>query len=112
MKCDEPWFLLSNLPEEATRRQILNRYAERFEIEEAFKDLKWLQRLEWQQIKKPEVIESLLHFVFLGWWLLWRLEGKDLPKREKQGKHHISWFRRSWEKLQLLSRPPELCFVS
>lgn len=112
MKGDEPWFLLTNLPEDISRRQILNRYAERFEIEEAFKDLKWLQRLEWQQIKKPEVIESLLHFVFLGWWLLWRLEGKDLPKREKQDKHHISWFRRSWEKLQLLSRPPELCFVS
>jgi len=112
MKGGEPWFLLTNLPEDISRRQILNRYAERFEIEEAFKDLKWLQRLEWQQIKKPEVIESLLHFVFLGWWLLWQLEGKNLPKRDKQAKHQISWFRKSWEKLQLLSRPPELCFVT
>lgn len=112
MKGDEPWFLLTNLPKEITRRQILNRYTERFEIEEAFKDIKWLQRLEWQQIKKPNVIESLLHFVFLGWWLLWKLEGKDLPKREKYSKHHMSWFRKSWERLQILSRPPELCFVS
>jgi len=40
MKDPEPWFLLTNLPEAITRRQILHRYAERFEIEEAFKDVK------------------------------------------------------------------------
>jgi hypothetical protein len=40
MKNPEPWFLLTNLPDKFTRRQILNRYAERFEIEEAFKDVK------------------------------------------------------------------------
>jgi hypothetical protein len=129
MKDDEPWFLLTNLPSKYkigvegelevddehgfTRRQILNRYTERFEIEEAFKDIKWLQRLEWQQIKKPKVIESLLHFVFLGWWLLWKLEGKKIAQQHtKHQKHQISWFRQVWEKLHTLSRPPELCFVS
>lgn len=111
MKGSEPWFLLTNMPETVSRRQILNRYAERFEIEEAFKDLKWLQRLEWQQIRRPDVIESLLHFVFLGWWLLWKLEGKMLPKRYRHANQQISWFRQTWEKLQILSRPPELCFV-
>jgi hypothetical protein len=44
MKDSEPWFLLTNLPDEVTRTMILHRYAERFEIEEAFKDVKWLQR--------------------------------------------------------------------
>lgn len=118
MKDDEPWFLLTNLPSRDddqrqgySRKQILNRYAERFEIEETFKDMKWLQRLEWQQIRKPEVIESLLHFVFLGWLLLWRLEGQHIPKRYKRSKQQLSWFRVTWEKLQVLSRPPELCFV-
>jgi hypothetical protein len=112
MREPEPWFLLTNLPENITRRQILNRYTERFEIEEAFKDIKWLQRLEWQQIKKLGVIESLLHFIFLGWWILWKLEGKDTPKQQSnQRKHQISWFRLVWEKLHTLSRPPELCFV-
>lgn len=112
MKELEPWFLLTNLPENITRRQILNRYAERFEIEEAFKDMKWLQRLEWQQIKKRDVIESLLHFIFLGWWLLWKLEGKDTVRQYvKQPKHQISWFRLVWERLQILGRPPELSFV-
>jgi hypothetical protein len=37
MKDPEPWFLLTNLPSEGeaavTRRQVLNRYTERFEIE-------------------------------------------------------------------------------
>ena len=77
MKDPEPWFLLTNLPNTTTnhrkgdaagvtRRQILNRYAERFEIEEAFKDVKWLQRLEWQRVKKRNVIRNLLLFVFLG----------------------------------------------
>jgi len=40
MKEPEPWFLLTNLPEEVTYRQVLNSYAERFEIEECFKDMK------------------------------------------------------------------------
>jgi hypothetical protein len=80
MKDPEPWFLLTNLPEDITRRMVLNRYAERFEIEEAFKDVKWLQRLEWQRVKKPAVIRTLLLFVFLGWWLLWRYAANDLPK--------------------------------
>jgi hypothetical protein len=100
MKDDEPWFLLTNLPEEMTRRRILNRYAERFEIEEAFKDIKWLQRLEWQRIRKPEVIRSLLLFVFLGWWLLWFCIAKDQPRVRLHPKKRLSWFRLAWEQLQ------------
>jgi DDE family transposase len=99
MKDDEPWFLLTNLPEEITRQQILNRYAERFEIEEAFKDIKWLQRLEWQRVRKPEVIRSLLLFVFLGWWLAWRYI--TVPEQPKvHPKKKLSWFRQAWEQLQ------------
>lgn len=102
MKDPEPWFLLTNLPEEITRTMILHRYAERFEIEEAFKDVKWLQRLEWQQVKKMEVIRSLLLFTLLGWWLLWwqrdeqtlATNGKVHPKKQ------MSWFRCMWEQLQ------------
>jgi len=104
MKGDEPWFLLTNLPEEITRRQVLNRYAERFEIEEAFKDVKWLQRLEWQRVKKPEVIRTLLLFVFLGWWLIWRYTLRDLPKQKFHPKKRLSWFRQAWEYLQQLLR--------
>jgi len=108
MKDPEPWFLLTNLPKEITRRQILHRYAERFEIEEAFKDVKWLQRLKWQQVRKPEVIRMLLLFVFVGWWLLWRYTDKELPKQTFHPKKRLSWFRQSWEYLQRLLRTPLL----
>lgn len=103
MKGNEPWFLLTNLPEATTRRQVLNRYSERFEIEESFKDLKWLQRLEWQRVRKSEVIRSLLLFVFLGWWLLWRYVARSQPnQRQIHPKKRLSWFRQSWEQLQTL----------
>jgi hypothetical protein len=108
MKDPEPWFLLTNLPEDITRRMVLNRYAERFEIEEAFKDVKWLQRLEWQRVKKPAVIRTLLLFVFLGWWLLWRYAANDLPKPKYHPKKQLSWFRQAWEYLQHLLRTPLL----
>lgn len=116
MKDPEPWFLLTNLPSEAaakvTRRQILNRYAERFEIEEAFKDVKWLQRLEWQRVKRPEVIRNLLLFVFLGWWLTWRYLAREAQKLSPQNRLHpkkrLSWFRLAWEYLQWLLRTPLL----
>jgi hypothetical protein len=108
MKDPEPWFLLTNLPEEITRRMVLHRYAERFEIEEAFKDVKWLQRLEWQRVRKPEVIRSLLLFVFLGWWLLWHYTTKELPKQRTHHKKQLSWFRQAWEFLQRLLRTPLL----
>ena len=111
MKGGEPWFLLTNLPTEITRRQILNRYAERFEIEESFKDIKWLQRLEWQRIKKPEVIHNLLLFVFLGWWLTWRYVAKELPKQVVHPKKQLSWFRQAWEYLQQLLHIPLLPHV-
>jgi len=108
MKDDEPWFLLSNLPEEITRRQALNRYAERFEIEESFKDIKWLNRLEWQRVKKPEVMHSLLLFVCLGWWLLWQYGAKSLPNSKLHPKKQLSWFRLMWEQLQSLLQVPIL----
>ena len=120
MKDPEPWFLLTNLPDArrkgaadgATRRQLLNRYAERFEIEEVFKDVKWLQRLEWQRVRKAEVIRSLLLFTFLGWWLLWRYVvptvAKETPQQKLHLKKRLSWFRLAWEELQRLLRTPLL----
>jgi hypothetical protein len=116
MKDPEPWFLLTNLPEEITRTMVLHRYAERFEIEEAFKDVKWLQRLEWQRVRKPEVIRSLLLFTFFGWWLLWRYVIPVVTTRTPQKKLHpkkrLSWFRLAWEELQRLLRTPPLTPVS
>jgi hypothetical protein len=107
---------LTNLPDKqrtgdasgVTRCQLLHRYAERFEIEEVFKDIKWLQRLEWQQVRKPAVIRSLLLFVFLGWWLLWQYVAPDIPKQKLPPKKRLSWFRQVWEQQQRLLRTPPL----
>lgn len=114
MKEDEPWFLLTNLPASiASRIQIIHRYAERFEIEESFKDMKWLQRFKWQQIKKTGVIKAVLFFIFFGWWLFWLLS-KDLTKQElnpPNPKHQLSWFRIVSEKIHHLSFPEELRFT-
>lgn len=116
MKQKEPWFLLTNLtPTEASRIQVLHRYEERFEIEEVFKDIKWLQRLEWQQVKKPRTMQALLLFTFLGWWLLWALYRRnktlDRTRRSSHPKHRLSWFRTIWELLHQLFFPPELRLV-
>ena len=112
MKGNEPWLLLTNLPNEITRTMVLHRYAERFEIEEAFKDVKWLQRLKWHQVKKPAAIRSLLLFTFLGWWLLWRYVLPTVTRETHQYKVHpkkrLSWFRQAWEYLQRLLRTPLL----
>lgn len=114
MKDPEPWFLLTNLPEEITRRQVLNRYAERFEIEEVFKDIKWLQRLEWQRVRKPEVIRHLLLFVFLGWWLLWKTRDKtaETTNNRSNQKKQLSWFRLAWEHLQYQLQAPSLFLLT
>lgn len=113
VKGGEPWFLLTNLPAEITRTMILHRYAERFEIEEAFKDLKWLQRLEWQRIRRPDVIRSLLLFVFLGWWLLWRYSDKQPSPRRTHPKKRLSWFRAAWEEFQAqTSTIAQLCLLA
>ena len=113
MKEDEPWFLLTNLPDSITRRQVVNRYAERFEIEESFKDMKWLNRLEWQRIKKSAVVQSLLLFIFFGWWIFWLLSFDLKPDELKSHnpKHQLSWFRVVWEMVHRLSWPDEFRFT-
>lgn len=107
---EEPWFLLTNLPEELTRVQILHRYAERFEIEETFKDAKWLQRLEWLQVKRPAVVRALLLFAFLGWWIFWQLSGRD-QQQAGNPKQRLSWFRAAFEQLKQLCWPEALRFT-
>ena len=116
MKQPEPWFLLTNLPPElATRTQVIHRYQERFEIEEAFKDIKWLQRLEWQLVKKTSTIQVLLLFIFFSWWLFWSFYRRDKNiqtwYRSNHPKKQLSWFRTLWELIKRLSWPVDLRLV-
>jgi len=101
MKQTEPWFLLTNIPaSKFTRQQILRTYAKRFEIEEHFKDIKWIEGYEWHQIKQLSVARTVFAFVFLGWWLLLKAYGQatDHPQtRKTHPKKQLSWFRTIWE---------------
>lgn len=112
MKEDEPWFLLTNIPtNKFTRQQILRTYAKRFEIEEYFKDVKWIEGYEWHRMKKLSVARTVFMFVFFGWWLL--LHAYRATKvahgdthRDVHPKKQLSWFRTIWEYWQRLRLQP------
>lgn len=98
----EPWFLLTNIPVgRLSRQRVLNTYAKRFEIEEHFKDVKWIEGYEWHRIRKTTVAATVFMFVFLGWWLLLkacRPAGiNQQPTRQTHAKKRLSWFRAIWE---------------
>lgn len=103
MKSEEPWFLLTNIPaSKLTRQQILRTYARRFEIEEHFKDIKWIEGYEWHQIRKLRVARTVFMFVFFGWWLLLKAYQATQAKhitthRDVHPKKQLSWFRTIWE---------------
>lgn len=68
---EEPWYLLTN-DFIKTRDQIVAFYYFRFEIEETFKDLKYIFTLKkFYRIKKKQTFIMLLWFYLLGIWLSW-----------------------------------------
>jgi len=110
MKGEEPWLLLTNLsPSKFTRQQIIRTYAKRFEIEEHFKDIKWIQRYEWHQVRKLAVAQTVFMFVFLGWWLMehsCRAVVEVARSRTHHPKKKLSWFRSIWEYWQRIRSEP------
>lgn len=102
----EPWYLLTNIPEETkTKEEIVAMYYFRFEIEETFKDVKHIFELKkFYRIQKQQTFKVLLWFVVLGIWLAFILEK---PKqylltritKNKQGK--LSIVRFLYEQVQL-----------
>ena len=80
---NEPWYLITN-DSISVRDGIITDYYHRFEIEEFFKDAKWLQGLEHLKVKKIQSMSVVLWFVILGWWCMAALD-RDTPVM--QGKH-------------------------
>ncbi len=102
MKGEEPWMLLTNLSaDKFTRQQVIRTYAKRFEIEELFKDIKWIERYEWHQIRSLRVTHTVFMFAFLGWWLLYKACRTVVEQSRAEGVIHpkkkLSWFRSVWE---------------
>lgn len=115
MKSEEPWFLLTNLlVSKITRQQVLRTYAKRFEIEEHFKDIKWIEGYEWHHMKKLTVARTVFMFVFFGWWLLLKAyqtaqgiaPANHQATRKTHPKKRLSWFRAIWEYWQRLRSLP------
>jgi len=111
MKFEEPWFLLTNVPaHKLTRQQVLRTYVKRFEIEEHFKDIKWIEGYEWHRMKKLETARTVFMFVFFGWWLLlkaYNTAANTYPQeRRTHPKKQLSWFRTIWEYWQRLRQLP------
>jgi hypothetical protein len=64
---NERWFIITN-DKDSIRKIIIEYYYFRFEIEEFFKDAKWLQGLEFTKFMKIKSITTLLWFILIGWW--------------------------------------------
>lgn len=94
----QPWYLITN-DFNATRKEIISDYYHRFEVEEFFKDAKWLLGLEWVRFLKQQSMAVVLWFVLLGLWFLHTMQEKLSVPRWKNH-HTISCNRYFWETMQ------------
>lgn len=94
------WYILTN-DMQATREGILTVYKTRFEIEEAFKDIKHIQDLKVLHLKTIQSFTILLWFATLSLWLSYWRECKTHEKEGQKATRKIrSFFRIYWEELQ------------
>lgn len=100
LNASECWYIITN-DFETPRETILNTYYHRFEIEEAFKDLKHVFNMNQNYFKRKETIEAIIWFQILGFWLLWLTS--HIPKLKEEItvniKKQLSWFKTAWEQL-------------
>lgn len=94
----EPWYLVTN-DFTSTREEIVTDYYHRFEVEEFFKDAKWLLGLEWVRFLKTTSMATVLWFVLLGLWFLETLRTHVMEPRWKNH-HAVSFNRYLYETLQ------------
>lgn len=94
------WYILTN-DMRATREEIVNIYKTRFEIEEAFKDIKHIQDLKVLRLKNIQSFTILLWFATLSLWLSYWIESRTHKKEGQKVTRKIrSFFRIYWEELQ------------
>jgi len=100
LNASECWYIITN-DFETSRETILDVYYHRFEIEEAFKDLKHVFNMNQNYFKRKETIEAIIWFQILGFWLLWLTS--HIPKLKEEIriniKKQLSWFKQAWEQL-------------
>jgi hypothetical protein len=94
----EAWFLVTN-DFCSTREELVTDYYHRFEIEEFFKDAKWLLGLEHVRFLKQQSMAIVLWFVVLGMWFTERLRHTEKEPTWKT-KDTVSFTRYVFEQLQ------------
>jgi len=90
------WYLITNDFTEK-RDEVIADYYHRFEIEEFFKDAKWLAGLEWVRPNKTMSLAVVLWFVILGMWFINWLRK---TKIDWKNNHEISIVRYVYETIQ------------
>lgn len=91
---EEPWYIITN-NFDLKRKEIIDIYYYRFEIEETFKDLKHLYDLDKFLIKKMLTFKTLLWFIILGLILAYfiKLAKEKLKENSKQKLSFVrNWF--------------------
>lgn len=94
---EEPWYIITN-DFDSKRRDIIEMYYYRFEIEETFKDLKHLFDLKKLRIKQKNTFRILLWFFILSMWIAYCIH--ILKEHIKQGKQKLSFVREWYEGFQ------------
>lgn len=105
----ERWYILTN-DFTSSRQKVLDIYRHRFEIEETFKDLKYVSRLKKFFIKLKLSFRILLFFASLSFWLsywCYLIRGINIFNLNKliNPKKKRSYFKVWWEVIQRLLRP-------
>jgi hypothetical protein len=99
----EPWYILTN-DLQSSRTKIARIYYHRFEIEEAFKDIKHIFELKRTKLNQPNSLKALLWFVSLGIALLYLATKATMHQEHyRHPKKRRSWIRIAQEQLQQAS---------
>ena len=102
------WYILTD-DLISDREKVLTIYRHRFEIEETFKDLKYISKLKKFFIKKILSFRILLNFVCLSFWIAyWCRKLTQLTLIRINPKKKRSYFRLWWESIQRQIRKPFL----
>ena len=99
MDANRNWYSIAN-DFKSSRKQIIEQYYHRFEIEEFFRDAKRLLNLEHVRFEKELSLKTALWFAILGIWFFSTLEEKmDENDQKSREILHLSFTRYFFEKI-------------
>jgi hypothetical protein len=94
-RCKQPWYILTN-DFSSSRSKIVRIYYHRFEIEEYFKDLRYIWELKRTRLNRPNSLRVILWFALL--YLVTKPTKRQLMTTHP--KNQTSWLRQAYEQWQ------------